>query len=475
MGQRKSKQEKYDEVITSLMPPLPEEEVGKKYTKSELIEDLDFMVKTMEDVHPNLYFCFEKDRADSHIEEIKQSLYDGFERTDFYTKATRFVGKISDGHTSVGTHYEEYRKHRDAGGLLFPFDVDCSSGEIKILKSFTNEYHSNYAKTITSINGISADVILDSMVSLFSFERRELRLTYLSSTFGKELFLLYGASDRFSINLCDNQEIVDVNISGVSHEAIKESYNLDTNMKEAPYEFTINKEENYALLDFRAFADPYRFKGFIQDMFEQIEVNGVEKLIVDIRDNGGGNSSLTEEFLSYITCKPYTQYSSIDFKVSKQIREYYKIILKYITPFPKSLLPAKLIYRTPWKKGVGEVIYSEIKPKKHKPKQPVFKGRIVLLTNTNTFSSATDFAATIQDNTLGIILGTPTGGCASSYGDNFYFSLPNTRLVCSVSHKFFVRSNGNRDLEPVYPDYLVEETDPNTENDRVLEYAINMK
>jgi hypothetical protein len=475
VGQRKAKQKKFEEVILSLIPPLPEEDIGKKYTKSELIQDLDFMVNTMNDVHPDLYFSFNKDRADSLIEEIKQSLHDGYERIKFYTQVARFVSKISDGHTSVGTHYEEYNKYRDAGGLLFPFDVDCSSGEISIIKSFTNEYHSSHGKTITSINSTPADVILDSMVSLFSFERREMTLAYLSPTFRKELFLLYGPSSTFSLTLRDNQDTEEANIAGVSHEVIKKCYHLDTNAEQVPYEFTINKEENYALLDFRAFIDPVRFKGFIRDMFEQIEANSVKKLIVDIRKNGGGNSSLTEEFSSYITCRPFRQYSGVDFKISKQIREYYQNIMKYITPFPKSLLPAKLICRKPWEKGLGEIVYNEIKAKKYKPKQPFFTGRIILLTSAATFSSASDFAAAIQDNALGLIIGTPTGGCPSSYGDNFYFSLPNTHILCTVSHKYFVRANGNRALEPVYPDYLIEEIDSNAEIDKVVEYAINMK
>ncbi|MCK5116656.1 MAG: hypothetical protein KAR44_08650 [Candidatus Aegiribacteria sp.] len=475
MGQKKTKQDKLREVMKPFVSPLPTKDIGKKYTKSELIQDLDFMVKTMEEVHPDLYFYFEKNRAISLLEEVKQSLHDGFDRIDFYTQAARFVRNFSDGHTSVYTPSEEYSKYRDASGLLLPFNVDCSSGEIVILKSFSKEHHSSHGKTITSINGISSESLLDSMVSLLSFERREMSLTCLSSSFGKLLFLLYGPCNTFSITLRNSQNTEEVNISGVSNEVIKENSNQDPNEKEAPYEFTINKEENYALLDFREFVDLSSFKKLIREMFEQIEINDVSKVIVDIRKNGGGNSWLTEEFASYITDKPFRQFSGTDFKVSKQIRKYYPVMMKHFTSFPMSLVPAKYLYRTPWEKGIGDIVSSEAKVKKHKPKQPFFTGRVIVLISAYTFSSATGFATAIKDNALGTIIGTPTGGFPSSHGDSFPFTLPNTYLQCGVSHKFFVRPNGNRTPEPLYPDFLIEETDPNAEIDRVLEYAINMK
>jgi len=475
VGQKSTKQEKLKKAMRSFVRTLPTEDLGKKYTQLELIQDLDYLINTLEDVHPNLYFFISKERAESLVEVLKLSLHDGYDRINFYTKAAKFVACFRDGHTSVYSPSDEYSKYIDTGGLLFPFEVDCSSGKISTLQSFSKEIHSDSDTTITSINGISAEIILDSMVSLFSFERREMSLTSLSSRFRLLIFLLYGPCSTFTVVLSSAGENEEVSISGVTYERIKNLRNLDSIAEEAPYTFEINKEESYAILDFRVFVDPVRFKKFIRDMFEQIEANGIKKLIVDLRKNGGGNSSLTEEFASYITDKPFTQFSRIDLKISKQIRKYYSLMMKFYAPFPMSLIPGKLLFGAPWKKGIGETVSKESKVKKHKPKQPFFTGRVIVLTSAYTFSSATGFSTAIQDNDLGIIVGTPTGGFPSTHGDSFPFSLPNTCLQCGVSHKFFVRPNGNEAPEPLYPDYLVEESEPNAKSDRVLEFAIHMK
>jgi len=58
----------------------------------------------------------------------------------------------------------------------------------------------------------------------------------------------------------------------------------------------------------------------------------------------------------------------------------------------------------------------------------------------------------IKAHNLGVLIGEPTGGNASSYGDVFSFSLPNTKLRCGVSHKFYIGPDGSRKPEPTTPD-----------------------
>ena len=150
-------------------------------------------------------------------------------------------------------------------------------------------------------------------------------------------------------------------------------------------------------------------------------------------------------------------------------------MMKFFAPFPMSLLPGKWLFRAPWEKEIGETVSNNSKAKKHKIKQPFFTGGVIVLTSAYTFSSITGFSTAIKDNDLGVIVGTATGGFPSTHGDSFPFSLPNTCLQCGVSHKFFVRPNGNETPEPLYPDYLIEESEPNAKTDKVLEYAIHMK
>lgn len=455
-----------------MTPPLPEN-TGKTFSKSELVEDLDFMLKTMEDIHPNLYFYLPEDSAKVCAKEVKKTLHDGYNRISFFSQAAQLVAQFHDGHTRVYIPNEEYFKYRDGIGLFFPFDVDCSSGKIKILQSQSEEYHSCQDAIITRINGHSAEKILDSMIAHLGFERREMSLKFLTDVFRKLLFLLYGPTSTFSLSLTNKGNVEELECSGVPFKIIKQNIEHEQTIQEVPYSFEILEEKKCAILDFRSFIDQNRFDKFAQNMFKDIKSAKVNKLVIDLRKNGGGNSGLTDVLASYLTDKPFRQFSGMDMKVSKLIRKHYSVMVKLHTSFPRCLIPARFVFPFPWKKKIGETISVEAEPSISESNPLRFKGRVIVLTGPYTFSSATGLAVAIKDNDIGIVVGSPTGGLASTYGDSFVFSLPNTHLQCGVSHKFFIRPNENRVLEPLHPDYLIDDSNHTSTSDRVLEFAIN--
>jgi hypothetical protein len=66
-----------------------------------------------------------------------------------------------------------------------------------------------------------------------------------------------------------------------------------------------------------------------------------------------------------------------------------------------------------------------------------FSGRVFLLVDGGTFSSASDFAAMFRDYRVGTLLGSETGGLPVCFGDCFGFALEHSGLRCSVSWKQF--------------------------------------
>ena len=58
-----------------------------------------------------------------------------------------------------------------------------------------------------------------------------------------------------------------------------------------------------------------------------------------------------------------------------------------------------------------------------------------------------DFATCVSDAHLGILVGEPSSNSPSSYGDNYYFSLKNSGLSGSISHKYFMRNDTSKNDE----------------------------
>jgi C-terminal processing protease CtpA/Prc len=123
--------------------------------------------------------------------------------------------------------------------------------------------------------------------------------------------------------------------------------------------------ENYEKLpNFREFTD-----GLIKELNEK----DVEKLVIDLRYNTGGNSTLMDEF-------------------------------------------AAKLYDV--KKLRGE-------------------GKVFVLSGRQTFSSGVFACRTLKSSSRAILFGEPTGGNVNGYGDIKMLTLPNSKLQASYSTKYF--------------------------------------
>jgi C-terminal processing protease CtpA/Prc len=94
----------------------------------------------------------------------------------------------------------------------------------------------------------------------------------------------------------------------------------------------------------------------------------------------------------------------------------------------------------------------------------------VFIQSRNSFSSSTLLLTLARDNGIGTIVGEPSGGKPSHYGDVLYCTLPNTATMVTVSHKHFVRPDKAIDEESLAPDVWVELNDP--EKDMVWEWIL---
>lgn len=142
----------------------------------------------------------------------------------------------------------------------------------------------------------------------------------------------------------------------------------------------------------------------------------IQNVVVDLRNNGGGNSTVANEFIRYLPVDTYKGWDS------------------YVR-YGDYLLKNKDIIET---------------NNKH-PK--TFNGNLYVLTNFRSYSSAMDFAMYIVDNNLGTLVGETSGNKPNSYGDCLYFNLPNSKLGLSVSFKKWFRIDKTKNDEPLTPDY----------------------
>ena len=118
------------------------------------------------------------------------------------------------------------------------------------------------------------------------------------------------------------------------------------------------------------------FAAFVKDVFAAVESVRAERLVVDLRNNGGGDSSVFE-------------------------------------PFFRALANSARINR---------------------------KGGLFVILGRQTFSSAVLNAIDLRKRTPAVFVGEPTGGKPNHFGEVKTLILPKTKLEVSYSTKFFQQS-----------------------------------
>jgi C-terminal processing protease CtpA/Prc len=189
---------------------------------------------------------------------------------------------------------------------------------------------------------------------------------------------------------------------------------------------------------------------FLDEAIAAANARGAAGLIVDIRENGGGDSTLGEVFLARVTDEPYRMAARIVWRRSAESDELFRMMAKPMWRWLTIALPLFMPEYTKLKRG--EDLTYEFEATSRRRVEPGFDGPTVLLIGEGTYSSAMMFADAARTYDRMLTIGQPTGGVPNALGDIGPFQLPNSGIVVNFSQKLFIRASGDEsDLGPVRP------------------------
>ncbi|WP_029902896.1 S41 family peptidase [Prevotella sp. 10(H)] len=419
----------------------------KKLSRQQLVSDADILYVHMYDIHPDLFAEFAKEDFEKDLAEIKLQFTDSMTFVDFFRLVTPLVVKLNDGHTRIYPPANLLEEDR----IQFPLFVDINkNGKTFSLK---NDY-SDAAWTvpagteILSVNGHKSRDMYDKFLTYISGEKVEFKQEMMKYLFNALPYFIYGDS-VFSVSYMDeSKKAKSVTLKGMSSADLEESRKQYQEQKYPDYSFSIDKPDNVAIIDFRSFVNLERFKVFLDSVFTVIKKENLNNLIIDIRNNGGGNSALGDELFQYISPVPFTQYGNVTVKIS---------------PTLKRLWNDK-------ESPIGLETYSNTEESliKLRENNLRYNGNIYLLTSSMTFSSAADFAWAFQYFKMGTVVGEETGGLVVSFGDVVGTKLPSTNMSYGVSFKkFYGYGADDSNRHGVIPEHKVAA-------DNAMDYALEL-
>jgi hypothetical protein len=201
--------------------------------------------------------------------------------------------------------------------------------------------------------------------------------------------------------------------------------------------------------------DPFQwtFKKRLKQAFRQIKATGVENLVVDLQDNGGGAVINSARLLQFWMPKPFTIMQSEHIKPAARA----ELISRWN---PISALDFSLRYRRDEEGGFAS---RTAVTRRYRPfRRLAFRGNLYLLMNGSSFSAATSVLAKTLDAGQGTFVGEACGGAywGDFAGQFKYVTLPHSRIQVRIPLKKLTHAVAEAHANgfTIEPDFTVRRT-----------------
>lgn len=177
-----------------------------------------------------------------------------------------------------------------------------------------------------------------------------------------------------------------------------------------------------------------------------IEIEDYEKLIIDIRGNGGGRDQYWKNIVGLLSDRGYTYlYYSLFKQTSKTKHDFYKIpgikTIDYLDEKVLENLPPEI------KEEFGFFRPYVVRVNAGDPWEEInFNGKVYLLVDEGTGSAADNFAAFAKDTGFATLVGEPTSGTRANAHIPMV-SLPISGFVVNYSRDLVLNADGTINME----------------------------
>ncbi len=445
---------------------------NQKQSANKLKEDVVLLKKILEANHPSLYWHTPKDTIDVYFNKAINNIQDSLNETDFRNVVAEVVSKIKCGHTSVRFSKDYAKKVEKNRYPQFPLLFKVWKDSLVVLASaLPKDSIFKRGTVVTSINGKTNQQIIEKIFNYLSMDGNEINFKnqVLSNNFSAWYKLIWGLDSAYVITYIDTtgkeKTTVVKNFAPVKdtskHKPVvtKPAQPLPPVQKITRREkkqlnllakrnFQIDTSINTAYIKLNTFSGG-RLRKFFRQTFKKIREEKVENIVLDLRENGGGNVATSNLLSKYFADKSFKLGDTV--KAISRKFEYKNHIKKWgMYWFAMNFFAHK--------EKDGFIHYKRFEKHYFKPKKKNhFNGQLYVVQGGFTFSASTMFISNIYQQKNVTLVGEPTGG--GFYGNTAMhlptIVLPNSKLrVVLPMYRLVMDKNRPKGLG-IQPDVLV--------------------
>jgi len=418
--------------------------ISNDFTHEQVIQDFETLYQSLIDTHYDAYAYVSPQALEQKYQSLKQQLqapsYSLLQTVRHYQ---HLVSYIKNGHTEIDFPVASYLDFAEAGGTLFPLDLAFEDGKAMLRANYSEHAGLKMGTEIIAINGIPMAEVLKKIFPLISAERQYFKLAKLEVlSFPRYYWYAFGEQGSYSVDISYAGDKTSITLAPVP---------VFSGFEEKKDE-VLRAQQSLRFYSNTGYLNPGHFSGdedqyrsFIDKSFNKINQSRVENLIIDLRNNAGGNDSFSDYLVAYLADKPFKWHATFKLRTSQRLKEDTKKHRDLGDPYWQSIMKHD---------SGSRYSYSfEHYPPVSQSKR--FKGNVYVLINRHSHSQASVTAAQIQDYGWAMVVGEETGDYPTLYASQFQYTLPLTQIPVKISKGYIVRVSGSEAQHGVIPDIAI--------------------
>ncbi len=271
----------------------------KTLTQKQLITDLDYFYTKLVEMHPDPFKYIKRGEILSYIEETKTAS-ENLKLEEFGIRLMKLLARLNDGHTEVGAS-------DDVLGILnYPFKFKYITDGYYVI-SASKEYRKYLGSKLLGINNKTISEIENLLGVIIPIENETSLKYYLPTKLVEPKLLNYfeitnGNNAEFTFQKDGKNFVVEVPALDYNTELI----DIFSTIK--GLELTLEKKENYWVKSMSKLDAAYlqyndckeREDYTMNQVVKDIESYNISNLIIDLRNNRGGDSDVLNPLLRYV-------------------------------------------------------------------------------------------------------------------------------------------------------------------------------
>lgn len=432
-------------------------------SKRQAMEDIDEFATILNKAHPSLYAYIEQEEFKRLTDSVKNSITGNISQRQLFNLLWIIDNRIGCAHSSIYLPDATQEKLAEQP-FFFPYPVTLVEDSLLVN---VEGYEVPQGARILAINGVQIDSILRHLAVYSSTDgvRPAIQQNLAIKEFGYNYYMYYGPEKSFSIQYRESgrRELITKTVNAVTLNRLGQRINSEQYYRDATdvnYDFSLEEEAGYALLTLRTFEyDTYSksrgFNNFCKNSFELLQMKrGIKSLIIDIRENEGGNYINCHQLFAYLSGKPFYEFERVSTRV-KNLPEQRFLSAAYSDADGEDI--SAMVGEDFYRATNGRYYMADTANALLPPRQKRFTGKVFVLVNTEVSSAASYFASLVKNARRGLIIGEETRGGAYMHNGfrNIVYELPNSDIQFSFAIANVVHTLGNKQDygRGVIPDY----------------------